>query len=374
MPLATDLVMMGIPTQQAELLGYGDQNPLDGNGTTQGTATPIPMYTTNVAMGTSVGDTAFILPAEVLFQWPYFLLNTTAEPALVYPPIGAAIDDNAVNAPITVIQDQAIQVVRIEDGRWVTWQTGRPPTPEVTAADVEFTPYPPITADNVQTAIEQTEDQILALAGAISGFVPDTRQINSGAGLTGGGDLTADRTIALNGASIASLALADTAVQPARAVNTGTGLTGGGNLTADRTIALNSVSIASLAKADSAAQLNVAQTWTETQVGTIALVSSSATITLDLDVAQLFRIDSPGLGVNTVVTITNSASHVGAIGSFTGYNNGTGGYTMGYAASMVPIGAAAAPAIPTGANAKWRIDFQVVSSTEVQFTVRGVGV
>ena len=47
---------------------------------------------------------------------------------------------------------------------------------------------------------------------------------------------------------------ADTAVQPARAVNTGTGLTGGGDLSADRTIALDAASIASLALADTATQ------------------------------------------------------------------------------------------------------------------------
>src|SRR5690606_27462665 len=71
---------------------------------------------------------------------------------------------------------------------------------------------------------------------------------------TGGGDLSANRSVALNAGSIASLSLADTAVQPARAVNTGTGLTGGGDLSADRTIALDSSSVASLALADTSVQ------------------------------------------------------------------------------------------------------------------------
>lgn len=44
------------------------------------------------------------------------------------------------------------------------------------------------------------------------------------------------------------------ALSSARLVSTGTGLTGGGALTTDRTIALNSTSIASLAKADTAVQ------------------------------------------------------------------------------------------------------------------------
>lgn len=70
--------------------------------------------------------------------------------------------------------------------------------------------------------------------------------------------LTTAQAIAAQGsaqfASAAQGAKADTAVQPARAVNSGTGLTGGGNLSADRTIALNAGSIASLAKADTAVQ------------------------------------------------------------------------------------------------------------------------
>lgn len=47
----------------------------------------------------------------------------------------------------------------------------------------------------------------------------NARAINTGTGLTGGGDLSADRTIALNAASIASLALADTSVQPGDSVS-----------------------------------------------------------------------------------------------------------------------------------------------------------
>lgn len=55
-------------------------------------------------------------------------------------------------------------------------------------------------------------------------------------------------------ASAAQGTLADTAVQPARAISAGTGLTGGGSLASDRTIGLDTASIASLALADSALQ------------------------------------------------------------------------------------------------------------------------
>lgn len=94
----------------------------------------------------------------------------------------------------------------------------------------------------------------IASLGLADTAVQPARAINSGTGLTGGGSLAADRTLALDAASIASLALADTAVQPARNLTTGTGLTGGGNLSADRTFALNSTSIASLALADTSVQ------------------------------------------------------------------------------------------------------------------------
>ena len=52
--------------------------------------------------------------------------------------------------------------------------------------------------------------------------VPGTRTVSAGTGLTGGGDLTANRSLALGSAAVASLALADTAVQPATAALTGT--------------------------------------------------------------------------------------------------------------------------------------------------------
>ena len=93
-----------------------------------------------------------------------------------------------------------------------------------------------------------------SLQGATVSFVADTRSISAGTGLTGGGDLSANRTISLSAGSIASLVLADTAVQPAITISAGTGLTGGGDLSTSRTLSLSSGSIASLALADTALQ------------------------------------------------------------------------------------------------------------------------
>lgn len=106
---------------------------------------------------------------------------------------------------------------------------------------------------NGRVTTASTLADILAAAeleADLSGKADVIRQIIAGAGLTGGGDLSADRTVnvgagtgiavnandvALSAASIASLLLADSSVQPARTLTAGAGLIGGGDLSANRT-------------------------------------------------------------------------------------------------------------------------------------------
>jgi hypothetical protein len=91
----------------------------------------------------------------------------------------------------------------------------------------------------------------------LAGKVATVRQILTGAGLAGGGDLTADRTLSATDATgaakgIVQLAgdLGGTAASPtvpgltskaptSRLITAGTGLSGGGDLTADRTLAVS---------------------------------------------------------------------------------------------------------------------------------------
>jgi hypothetical protein len=121
------------------------------------------------------------------------------------------------------------------------------------------------------------------------------------------------------------------------------------------------------------AKTDVAQAWTETQRGTIVPVTPGATMTLNLNDGQEFRLNA-GLDQNATVQLSNADSHIGAKFSLTGYNNGTGGYTLSYGTGLISIGGASPTAIPTGANAKWRVDGQIVASGEYHFTTRGVGV
>ena len=106
-------------------------------------------------------------------------------------------------------------------------------------------------------------DSAIANIG-IGGYVPASRTIATGSGLTGGGDLTANRTLTVDStvvrttgdqtiggiktfSSAVVLSTAGTATNHAvradRSILTGSGLTGGGNLTANRTLTVDSTVI-----------------------------------------------------------------------------------------------------------------------------------
>lgn len=160
---------------------------------------------------------------------------------------------------------------------------------------------------------------IASLALADTSVQP-ARSVSAGTGLTGGGSLAADRTISLSSGSIASLALADTSVQPARSISAGTGLTGGGSLAADRTISLSAGSIASLALADAAAPKLVtinaktaAYTWVLGDAGSLitANVASANQQTIPANSSVAFA-------VGTVIVIQNIGAGVCTVKGATG--------------------------------------------------------
>lgn len=80
-----------------------------------------------------------------------------------------------------------------------------------------------LTGENVSEAVDTLKDiqeelktlgEAVELTEAFAAKADKTTTISAGTGLTGGGDLSTDRTISLSDATVASLALADSAVQP----------------------------------------------------------------------------------------------------------------------------------------------------------------
>jgi hypothetical protein len=78
-------------------------------------------------------------------------------------------------------------------------------------------------------------------SGLLDGYALRTRNINTGVGLTGGGNLTTDRTISIQPGFLDGYSRntsLDGYVPTSRTITAGTGLTGGGTLAANRTISL----------------------------------------------------------------------------------------------------------------------------------------
>ena len=108
---------------------------------------------------------------------------------------------------------------------------------------------------NLNRLAADIDVDVEAVAAAAAGSVQPSRRVDTGTGLVGGGDLSANVTLALaaggvdtvhlaGGAvtddkvagGIAPAKIAGTAVVEARTVTAGTGLTGGGDLAADRSL------------------------------------------------------------------------------------------------------------------------------------------
>lgn len=99
MPLAKDLIGIGVPPGMAQGIGGQGATGLTATGSSQGTA--LALVASNNQVTTTAASTGVILPAvqggeEV---WVY---NGGASSLSVYPPTGAAINSGAANAAFAV--------------------------------------------------------------------------------------------------------------------------------------------------------------------------------------------------------------------------------------------------------------------------------
>lgn len=160
----------------------------------------------------------------------------------------------------------------------------------------------------------RSTSQVLSDIGA----VPATRTVSAGDGLTGGGDLSANRTISMGTPSTLttsttnqatgtththaiSIAAADIgAVPTSRTITAGTGLTGGGDLSANRTISLADTAVTPGTYAPTAAQT---ATFTVDAQGRITAASSN---TIDIAAGQVtsgsFGVSRGGTGLTSLTT------------------------------------------------------------------------
>lgn len=102
MTLATDLGGVGMPMEQARLVGQSAFVATTAAGTATGTATAIPQYNTNINVTTASSQTGVRLPSNMIRELPYQVYNTGTLAANVYPPTGTAFNGQATNIPFVV--------------------------------------------------------------------------------------------------------------------------------------------------------------------------------------------------------------------------------------------------------------------------------
>ena len=157
-------------------------------------------------------------------------------------------------------------------------------------------------------------------------------------------------------ASAAQGALADSAVQPAEIADM-----------------LETTDIGSSVQAydPDTAKTDVAQQFSKPQWASATALTSGTTVTPDLADNNDFTLT---LGHNaTLANPSNQSTHVNQKGTITITQDGTGGRTLSFGSNWKPIGSASAPSINTTAGVTSCIDYHVLSSTVIRYSLRAVG-
>lgn len=134
----------------------------------------------------------------------------------------------------------------------------------------------------------------------------------------------------------------------------------------------SSINLANATFPATVAFLNVDQAWTGAQRASQFALTSGTSISIAAADGNDYTLTLANNA--TLANFSDAGSFVNQKGSITCVQNGTGGFTLAFGSNWFPIGAATAPSVPSGANAKFRIDYHIVNSTRFDFALSSVGV
>lgn len=103
MAQSKDLMGLGLPAELAALLGNTPAT-LAGVGTTQAGAQVL--NSSMAQLTTSSGQTAFIFRSTSSITRLFFMFNTTATTALIFPPVGGTIQGQSQDASFSIAQNK----------------------------------------------------------------------------------------------------------------------------------------------------------------------------------------------------------------------------------------------------------------------------
>lgn len=120
------------------------------------------------------------------------------------------------------------------------------------------------------------------------------------------------------------------------------------------------------------AMTDVDRQWTAPQRASVTSITSATTMTIDLANSNDFECVSYAHS-GTLANPTNQSSQINQKGTITFTQDGTGGRTLAFGSNWKPFGQASAPSINTTAGQMSCIDYHVLSSTVIRFTLKAVG-
>lgn len=123
MPLSVDLMGVGMPSEQAVLLGLSALTSVAAAGTTQGTATALTQ--TQSAVTTASSATGVILSSSAPLDVPYFVRNLASgtDTAIIYPPTSGTLNGGSANVGIAIPLGATVMAMRLDSVRWSVFST-----------------------------------------------------------------------------------------------------------------------------------------------------------------------------------------------------------------------------------------------------------